>query len=72
MKTVDLIFCMFKGHQYSRFERRNPTCIHCDSIQESENRRDGIDRRNTYDADSNMQQYDSTPFSTPLQYTTMN
>ncbi len=68
MKTVDLIFCMFKGHRYSRFERRNPTCIHCDSIQESKIRRIDIERRNTYDTYSNTQKYESTQ----LQYTGIN
>ncbi len=61
VKLVDLIFCMFKGHQYSRFERRNPSCIHCNSIKKNKNQLESTNRRSPYKANSDMQQFEPTP-----------
>jgi len=47
MKIMDSIFCLFMGHQYCRFERRNQACLHCGKRKESKSRFDfdSVDRR---------------------------
>ena len=59
VKVVDFIFCMFKGHHYGRFERRNPTCIHCDSVKKSNNLHEGINRNASNDVGSYMHKYNA-------------
>ncbi len=48
MKLLDSIFCIVKGHKYSRFERRNPLCIHCGKTRkDTKSQKDDMDRRGT-------------------------
>jgi|GEM_PF-4966548 hypothetical protein len=33
MNVADKVICLFFGHYYSRFERRNRSCVYCGTSQ---------------------------------------
>ena len=53
MKVADKIICLFLGHYYSRFERRNSSCVYCGTSQRHRNRKVGndVDRRSIANED---------------------